>query len=359
LFLEDNENDVERMQHELSRVRMEFIAKRVTSRDDFLHDLTAFCPDIILANYSLPTFNGMEALHLLKQTGSTIPFILIINELSEQLVLEYLKEGIDDFILTSSYKRLPLAIESAIRKKEVEREKQIIAAELERSHNELQLLLERQQISLEEERKNIARDLHDELGQVLTALKIDVSMLRKKINPNGTQKKWVDQDFQSITNLINRIAQSVKRIAGGLRPEILDELGLIEAIRSHIHEFEKRHKITCHMSLPANSLALDNNSSIALFRIIQEVLTNAAKHSGATTVWINLQVESDSMVLEIKDDGKGLSPESLETSGSLGIVGLRERVRLLNGTFRLTGEADKGTLISVTVPFKKSLAEAL
>ena len=352
---------MELMKSELSNARVEFISKHVINKNEFILALDEFRPDIILADYSLPGFNGMNAFLLVKQSHSGIPFILVTGALSEQLALDFLQEGVDDFILKSSYKRLPLAIESVIRKKEMEKEKLAMESELKKSHKELQLLLDRQQNSREEERRIIARDLHDELGQVLTTLKIDVSMLRKRVASNGVhvQSDLVKSELSSIIKLIDRINRSVRRISSGLRPEILDELGLIEAIRWHVQEFEKRYAMKCSVKLPTNSLSIDNKSSIALFRIVQEALNNVAKHSEASHVFIQMKIENDSLYLEIKDDGKGLEPESVKSSGSLGIIGLRERVRLLSGKFDIHGQPGKGTMVSVTIPFKKPITISL
>lgn len=361
LFLDDSEDDVELMKNELNNSRVEFISKHVINKNEFVQAMDEFRPDIILADYSLPTFNGMNAFLLVKELYTGIPFILVTGALSEQLAMDFLQEGVDDFILKSSYKRLPLAIESAIRNKEIEKEKLAIEHELKKSHKELQLLLDRQQNSREEERRIIARDLHDELGQVLATLKIDVSMLRKKVGSNGKQLQSdvVSSELTSIIKLIDKINRSVRRISSGLRPEILDELGLIEAIRWHIQEFEKRYAIKCSVKLPTNSLSIDNKSSIALFRIIQEALNNVAKHSEASHVTVQMKIENDSLYLEIKDNGKGLAPESIKSSGSLGIIGLRERVRLLNGKFNIDGQPGRGTIVSVNIPFKKPITISL
>src|SRR6478736_1733428 len=181
LFLEDNPDDVELIENELTEAGMRFMSRRIDKKSEFLKEVDDFCPDIILADYSLTMFNGVQAFRMLKEKKLNVPFILVTGVLSEELALECLKEGIDDFILKSSFKRLPAAIVSAIRKKEVEEQKNLFAIELKKSHEELRLLVNRHQISIEEERMNIARDLHDELGQVLTALKIDIAMLRKRL----------------------------------------------------------------------------------------------------------------------------------------------------------------------------------
>src|SRR5262245_45502761 len=137
LFLEDNPDDVELMQHELKEAGFRFVSMRTDRKSDFMKQVLEFRPDVILADYSLASFNGVQAFHMLRKEGFLIPFILVTGVLSEQLALECLKDGIDDFVLKSSFKRLPTAIAGAIRRKEAEQEKNRMAAELEKSHGEL------------------------------------------------------------------------------------------------------------------------------------------------------------------------------------------------------------------------------
>src|SRR5260221_13191914 len=244
LFLEDDPDDVEFIREELDEAKVDFISRQVETKQDFLAEIEDFHPDIVLADYSLPSFNGMKAFDLLKKMDVHIPFILVTGALSEQLALECLSQGVDDFILKSSFKRLPAAIAGAIKKKESEKEKIRMASELKKSHEELQLLLGRHQIAREEERTTIARDLHDELGQALTGLKIDISMLWKKlVSGKISSTQVVDDEFGSIMKLIDKTMQSAKRISSGLRPEILDELGVVEAIQWLGHEVQIRKKI--------------------------------------------------------------------------------------------------------------------
>lgn len=143
LFLEDDEEDVEQMIYELKQEDFKPVSKRVTSKKDFLDALTKFQPDIILADYTLPTFNGMHAFRLFKEQKKTIPFIIVTGSLNEQLALECLSEGVDDFILKSSYKRLPSVIIRNLEIKKAEKERKKISAELERINDELKLLREK------------------------------------------------------------------------------------------------------------------------------------------------------------------------------------------------------------------------
>jgi signal transduction histidine kinase len=330
LFLEDSPDDMEFMLHELSEASVRCEYK----------------PNIILADYSLPMFTGMEAFRMLKRKGLNIPFILVTGALSEQLALECVKEGVDDFILKSSVKRLPTAVNNAISRKKAENEKERMARELERL-----------QVMREEERMNIARDLHDELGQVLTGLKIDITMLWKKIaSGKAHDPDTINLEFLGVINLVSQVMQSVKRIYSGLRPEILDELGIVEAIRWQCQEFESRTKIECQAHLDVEFLELDRNLSIALYRIVQEALTNIVKHAQATRVEVLLSMSEETLLLSVTDNGKGISLDSETHTGALGIIGLRERVRSLNGKFIITGKPGKGTRMLVTVPVKQAYA---
>lgn len=355
LFLEDSPDDVELMEHELTESGMQFTSRRVDNKDQFIKEVIDFRPDIILADYSLTSFNGMQAFRKLKEENLLVPFILVTGVLSEKLALDCLKEGVDDFILKSSFKRLPAAIVSAIRKREMEEEKNRISNELKKSHEELRLLVNRHQISIEEERMNIARDLHDELGQVLTALKIDIAMLRKKLTSGKRMSEQaIHEEFGAISRTIDKIAMSAKEISAGLRPETLDDLGILDAIQWQATEFEKRNKITCQLYLPHEMLEITKELSIALFRIVQEALTNVARHSMATLVQIYLDTRDNVLFLEILDNGKGIEDEKIKSSKSLGIIGLRERVQLLHGHFFIGKAKGGGTKVSIMIPTIKN-----
>ncbi len=357
LFLEDNRDDVERMQHELNEANVCFTSCMAEKKVEFLKRVFEFRPDVILADYSLSSFNGMQAFQMLRREGVMVPFILVTGALSEQLALECLKDGVDDFILKSSFRRLPAAIINAIKKKGVEKENNRIAFELKRLHEELGLMLERHQLSLEEERRNIARDLHDELGQGLHELKTDITMLCKKLaSGKKLPARVIQEEFSSITNRIHQITQSVMGISSGLRPDVLEELGVLEAIRSQAAEFERRNKISCQTYLHVDSLRLNRDLSTALFRIVQETLA-LVKHSLATQVEIYLEDIDNALFLGIKDNGKEISEEKVNSSKSLGIIGLRERVRFLNGKFDIQRKEREGTMVSVLIPVEtKSLA---
>ncbi len=218
-------------------------------------------------------------------------------------------------------------------------------------NSELSNLLEHVQKSREEERKYIAREIHDELGQRLTALKIDVSMLRKKMVPGETIDPGnITIELNSFINQINKSIKSVKRIAFDLRPEILDHLDIIEAVKWQAQQFQNITGIQCIVSHLPDHLDLENSFSTTVYRTVQEALTNVTRHANASEVRIMIERDSKKLLIEINDNGKGIREEDIESIKSLGLIGMRERVLLLNGTLSITGQPSKGTTVAVNLP---------
>jgi PAS domain S-box-containing protein len=216
---------------------------------------------------------------------------------------------------------------------------------------ELRILLEHVQTSREEERKYIAREIHDELGQALTALKIDVSMMKRKMIAETTHcPVYIDSELTSIIGKIDSSIESVKRIATDLRPEILDHLDIVEAIKWQAQQFEKITGIQCSISQLPDHLDLENSFSTTVYRTIQEALTNITRHSNATVVRILVERNSKKLLVEINDNGKGIKEEDIKNIKSLGLIGMRERVLLLNGTLSISGKPSMGTTIAVELP---------
>jgi len=199
----------------------------------------------------------------------------------------------------------------------------------------------------EEERTMIAQEIHDELGQVLTALKIQISLLAKKLNKNQESLK---AKINSLSDMIDASVESVQKISAKLRPGILDELGLIAAIEWQTEEFEKLTNIKCSIVLPKEELILEKDKSTAIFRIFQEALTNIARHSQATKAQISLLNHQSYISLEIQDNGKGITQDQIKDFKSLGIHGMEERAMVFGGQVYIEGIAGKGTTVKVEIP---------
>jgi signal transduction histidine kinase len=217
---------------------------------------------------------------------------------------------------------------------------------------QLRALNARLQSIREEERKRVAREIHDDLGQSLTSIKIELASLIHALPAD----QITETKAKSIPRLVDQTIQSVRRIATELRPGILDDLGLVAAVEWAAEEFAARSGTALRLDLPEGDPVIDQDSATAIFRILQETLTNVTRHAEATQVEVRLGKEGDSLVLEVGDNGRGIN-EELATGGSLGILGMRERVLLLGGTLTISGSPGKGTTVRVLLPDSRLGAE--
>lgn len=221
--------------------------------------------------------------------------------------------------------------------------------ELKNTNEELRYLSSHLQNVREEERMQIARDIHDELGQQLTGLKMDVSQLRKNLYSTD----HAAQRIGGIMSLIDETVQSVRKIASNLRPSILDDLGLIAALEWHSEEVQKRYGIPVLFSTSVTESNLPKPLITGLFRIYQEALTNVIRHAKAGKVISNLNQNNSNLILSVADDGKGIDRRVLQNGKTWGLIGIKERTYLLGGHYELNSEPGKGTQITVTVPLNK------
>ncbi len=219
--------------------------------------------------------------------------------------------------------------------------------ELRSSREQLRELSRRTRSAIEDERKRIAREIHDELGQELSLLQLDVGLLRERL-PRA--EKDLRKKTESMTRLIDSAIRSVQRISSTLRPTLLDNVGLGAAAEWAVAEFQRRSRIRCRTSIAPPDLVLDPERSTALFRILQEALTNVLRHAKATRVDVTLVQQKRHVTLRIRDNGTGISPSRIQDPKSAGLVGMRERVLPWEGTVAITGRPRKGTEVVVTVP---------
>ncbi len=202
----------------------------------------------------------------------------------------------------------------------------------------------------EEERTKIAREIHDELGQGLTALKIDLALVGKLYKDH----KLINEKTGSMTKQVDETIRTVKRICTELRPSILDHLGIGAAIEWQVAEFEKRTGIKGSVFMKPEGITLDQDISTALFRILQELLTNVVRHSQATKVRCAVKKKQEVITLNFSDNGKGITQKQISKPRTFGLMGIRERVHCLAGKFEIKGIPDKGTSIIVSLPLNKN-----
>jgi PAS domain S-box-containing protein len=223
--------------------------------------------------------------------------------------------------------------------------------ELEHSHQQLRSLSAYLQSVREKERTDLAREIHDTLGQALTGIKIELSLLNKKLKfDKAVNLSLLSQKLDEIGQSVTDTIASVKTLSTELRPGVLDKFGLAAAIEWQCEEFTQRFKIHCQCNVPRKELSLPSRLSTALFRILQEALTNVAQHSEADVVQVNLSADKKNVSLVISDNGKGITLEELNAPTSLGLLGMSERAGCLKGTFSVKGKPDHGTVVNVRIP---------
>ena len=217
---------------------------------------------------------------------------------------------------------------------------------LKQRTNQLRNLASKLQSIREEERKMISREIHDELGQMLTVLKIQISLLSNKITDNVIIKA----KFKSVEKLIDNSIESVQKISSKLRPGLLDELGLIPAIEWQTQDFMDKTGIDCEYILPKEEIILDQEKSTALFRIFQESIFNTARHANASKIFINLRQVNNDLVLDVTDNGKGITQNQLSDPKSLGLLGMKERALILGGSVEIKSSMNNGTIVKAVIP---------
>ena len=235
-------------------------------------------------------------------------------------------------------------------------ETRLAVEELQSSREQLRALAAHLQSIREQERTAIAREIHDELGQVLTSLKMNLTLLGKSISSNETisNRTELQNEIDSMKQIIDGSVKRIKKIITELRSEVLDNLGLIPAIEWHISDFIKKSNIEINFENLWGDVEMNKDISIAIYRILQEALTNIGRHSKATKVNIKIEKDENNFRMEIQDNGIGIKQEPSEESKSFGVLGMRERAIILGGDFMIEN-CEPGTKVTVNIPFEQEL----
>ena len=214
------------------------------------------------------------------------------------------------------------------------------------SREELRSLSTHLQSLREEERTEIAREIHDALGQNLTAMKMDLSWIKNRLDGQADLIARAD----AMAGMIDATINTVRRISGELRPGLLDDIGLFAAIEWYAGEFETRTGIACRVSCGSEEPELDAKIAINIYRIVQESLTNIIRHANATAVDVDLVMDAGDMTLTIRDNGRGITREEINSTRSLGLIGIRERALSCGGSIDIGGASGKGTVVTARIP---------
>lgn len=474
LLLEDLQSDAALIQLQLRKVERDKEVKHTKNQAEFEQALKDFKPHLILSDYSLGQYTGMEALVHTKKINRYIPFIICTGSINEATAVACIKAGADDYVLKDALGRLSSAAENALDSKvnliekeeaiqnlqqseenfralaenapdsifRVDRSGTILYAnrktdetesgsmigskitdfvsqqyreelqnrleqvfsdklqqtleiqgdinanndpwylcrmgpvlkdgevasivliasnitkrkraelELKELNEKLQHLTRHLENIRDEEKKKIAMEIHDQLGQELTGNKLGLFWIQQHLKTNGFEKADYDQVMEKITYLIDlttQTIQTVRRIAHELRPVVLDDIGLIPALEWHVENYNSHHQTECHLEIEMGDYQFDKELATAIYRMTQEALTNINRHAKAKNAWVTFKETDQQIQLSIKDDGVGIDMDKALKSKSLGLFGIKERLKNWGGEIDIVGTPNEGTTINIFI----------
>ena len=345
LFVEDSELDHELMLANLARDGVDVEAMRVEEAGPMREALDNRVWDAVISDHNLPHFSSFEALQLLRDSELDLPFLVVSGELGEELAVETMLAGADDYIMKNRLKRLAPALRRSLEAAQVRRERAAAESALRFSEMRLHELASHLETVKEDERTAFAREIHDDIGGALTALKFDLAWLQR----HATLPPDAAARLAAAIEAVNQTAIATQRVVRDLRPAVLDQ-GIVPALEWLTGQFSERTGIETHFDTNRDD-ELDPASSITLYRVCQEALTNITKHAGASRVDVHLFLAADQVHLEIADNGKGLVSGDHAKPSSFGLAGMQERARNLNGTVEISGARDQGTTVMLSLPW--------
>jgi signal transduction histidine kinase len=300
--------------------------------------------DLILSDYNLPGYSGLAALDKVRAMGKLVPFILVSGEIGEDIAVQAMRNGANDYLLKSNLARLAPAALLAIEANRTRIAKQRADLALSRSRQQLRELAQHLQTSIEQERAAIAREIHDDVGGALTAVKFDLAWIaRHAASPEIAER--VQQALESVAHA----HEASQRIMHNLRPAILEQ-GLVAALQWMTDRFAKRTGLAVEFRTSHDSLQLATGVPLVAYRFAQEALTNVSKHAHASRVSVDVSQAGGVLSIEVTDNGRGLQAEDLAKTRSFGLRGLHERAETVGGWVDISATPGSGTSLILSVP---------
>jgi len=349
LHVEDSDLDHQLMLAQLQRGGLQVECQRLDSREAFAQALDQPW-DAIISDFNLPGFSGLVVLEMLKASGRLIPFILVSGEIGEDTAVEAMRNGASDYLLKNNLARLAPALVHAIEAAEAQRARKRADEELVRSKERLHELAGHLQTSVERERAAIAREIHDDVGGSLTALKFDLAWIARHAESDAILQR-ANAALETVTSAI----EASQRVMHNLRPAILEQ-GLVAAVQWMAGRFDRRTGISTLVRTSHEQVQLPPGVPLVAYRMAQEALTNISKHAEATRVDIELSVAGGVLTVEVKDNGRGIAPGDLAKARSFGIRGLHERAATVGGWVDLSS-TPAGTSLILSVPLTPDAAQ--
>ena len=352
LHLEDSAADHALVRLTLRRAGLPHELRQVETLEDFTQCFGRESYDLILADYRLPGFTALDAWSVVEKQPDHPPFVLLSGAIGEAAAVDAMRLGFADYLLKDDMARLPHVLQRAIEVAEARRARELAAAELAASEQRLADLAEHLQTSIEEERAAIAREIHDDIGGALAAVKFDLSWLARHSSDAGQH-----EHAASATEMLQHAMDASQRLMMNLRPPVLDQ-GLVAAVRWLAESFERRTHIPVRTSASREAMDMPPALQLVAYRTAQEALTNVHKHAQASRVHIDLSDHEGVLTLEVGDDGRGIAPGMLHKPRSFGLKGLQERARRAGGWLDISSRPGQGTSVIMSVPLTSGGREA-
>src|SRR5450830_529455 len=344
LRLEDSAVDHELVKRALLKSHEPCELERVETLNEFERRVKEFEFDVILADYRLPGFTALDAWHILQQQAQQPPFVLLSGAIGEPAAVAAIKTGISDYLAKDDLGRLAQVIRRALEVHSIRRAKEMADSELAKSEKRLADFADHLQMTMEQERAAISREIHDDIGGALAAVRFDLSWISRH-----TADPITLEHVAAATEMLQHALGASQRIMMNLRPAILDQ-GLVAAVQWLALGFSKRTGIETTVHTPTEMSSLSKAIQLVAYRTAQEALKNIVKYANCDHVIIDISDAESVLTLEIKDNGKGITPKELCKPKSFGIRGLHERAKTVGGWIDVSTNATSGTSIILSVP---------
>ncbi|MBN9430640.1 MAG: response regulator [Burkholderiales bacterium] len=350
LVVEDSELDFELLLATLARDGLAVSATRVETREQMTQAMADGEWDAVISDHHLPVFSSIEALQVVQASGRILPFIIVSGMIGEETAVAAMKSGADDYLVKGRLARLVPALLNALSAAQARRERQRAITALEESEQRLRRLLAHMETVVDEERAAIAREVHDDVGGMLTALRFDLSWIERNGDARSAERA------RHAMSTLAQVMQTAQRIQRNLRPPVLDA-GLLPALDWQLEEFKRRTGIAASFSSNVETLELAADPAMTVYRTLQESLINVAKHAQAGSVRVDLIASAGQLSLEISDDGRGMVAGDLDKPTSFGLRGLAERAERIGGWLDVS-PGERGTCVLLSIPIADAATAA-
>lgn len=351
LHLEDSALDHALVRRELQRSYDTLEIKRVDTLEDFAQALELGTFSVVLADYRLPGFTALDAWQVMQTKKLRTPCVLLSGAIGESAAVAAIKVGISDYLPKEDISKLARVLERALEMHRIQLEKEAADAELEQSEKRLASFAEYLQTTIEQERAAIAREIHDDIGGSLAAVRFDLSWISRHTSDPATLSH-----LSAASDMLAHALDASQRIMMNLRPAVLDQ-GLVAAVQWLAASFTKRTGLPATLRAPQKIEGLSKSVQLTAYRTTQEALTNISKYAQCTQVQIELSDAEGVLTLEVSDNGLGISSQDLAKATSYGIRGLKERARTVGGWLDVSSQPGQGTAIILSIPLTQTATD--